>query len=84
MDSIKLWWAQVIVTPEAKRMVVFNRGTSNGFSGVIPIGGQYPPSSGVGAKLEWKKAQKKPVKKSTSDIINRIIPYRNPFCTEEV
>lgn len=42
----------MIVTPEASRTAVFNKGTSNGFSGVIPVGGQHPPSSGVGAKLE--------------------------------
>lgn len=51
--SIRLWCAQVIVTPEASRTAVFNRGTSNGFNGTIPVGGQHPPSSGVGAKLEW-------------------------------
>lgn len=41
------------VTPEAKRTAVFSRGTSNGSKGVIPVGGQHPPSSGVGARLEW-------------------------------
>lgn len=50
--SMRLWWAQVIDTPEASRTGVFRRGTSNGFSGVMPAGGQYPPSSGVGARLE--------------------------------
>ncbi len=43
----------MIVTPEANRTAVFSRGTSNGFSGVIPVGGQHPPRSGVGARLEW-------------------------------
>lgn len=43
----------MIVTPEANRTAVFSSGTSNGFRGVIPVGGQHPPSSGVGAKLEW-------------------------------
>lgn len=51
--SIKLWWAQVIVTPDARRTAVLRRGTSKGFNGVIPAGGQYPPNSCVGAKLEW-------------------------------
>lgn len=51
--SIRLWWAQVTVTPEARRTAVFSRGTSNGSSVVIPVGGQQPPISGVGAKLEW-------------------------------
>lgn len=42
-----------MVTPEASRIAVFNRGTSIGFRGKIPVGGQQPPSSGVGARLEW-------------------------------
>lgn len=41
------------VTPEARSTAVLSRGTSNGLSVVIPVGGQQPPSSGVGAKLEW-------------------------------
>lgn len=40
-------------TPEAKRTDVFRSGTSSGLSGWIPVGGQQPPSSGVGARLEW-------------------------------
>lgn len=50
--SMMLWWAQVTVTPEARRTAVFRRGTSNGLRGVMPVGGQQPPSSGVGARLE--------------------------------
>lgn len=42
----------MIETPEASRIDVFNNGTSSGFSGWIPVGGQQPPSSGVGARLE--------------------------------
>lgn len=72
--SIRLWWAHVTVTPEARRTAVFRRGTLNGFRGVIPIGGQQHPSSGVGARLLWKNAQKKAAKKHTSDKINSIIP----------
>lgn len=51
--SIKLWWAQVIDTPEASSTEVLRRGTSKGFKGRMPVGGQHPPSSGVGARLEW-------------------------------
>ena len=40
------------VTPEARRTAVFRRGTSNGSRVEIPVGGQHPPSSGVGARLE--------------------------------
>lgn len=49
--SIKAWWAQVTVTPEAKRTAVLRRGTAQGFKGVIPVGGQVHPISGVGANL---------------------------------
>lgn len=51
--SIRLWWAHVIVTPEASRTDVFRRGTSRGFSGRTPVGGQHPPRSWVGTRLEW-------------------------------
>lgn len=53
LPSIKLWWAQVIETPEARRTEVFSSGTSRGLRGLMPVGGQHPPSSGVGARLEW-------------------------------
>lgn len=53
LPSIKLWWAQVIETPEERRTEVLSSGTSRGLSGLIPTGGQHPPSSGVGARLEW-------------------------------
>ena len=49
--SINLWCAHVTVTPDAKRTAVFRRGTENGLIGVIPVGGQQQPSSGVGANL---------------------------------
>lgn len=42
----------MIETPDASRTDVFRRGTSRGFSGVIPVGGQQPPRSCVGTKLE--------------------------------
>ena len=41
------------VTPDAKRTAVFRSGTSKGSKVVIPVGGQHPPSSGVGARLVW-------------------------------
>ena len=43
----------MIDTPEAKSTEVLSRGTSRGFRGIIPVGGQHPPNSGVGARLEW-------------------------------
>ena len=39
-------------TPDARRTEVLRRGTSIGFRGWMPVGGQQPPSSGVGARLE--------------------------------
>lgn len=43
----------MIVTPDASNTEVFRRGTSRGFRGVMPVGGQCPPRCGVGARLEW-------------------------------
>jgi hypothetical protein len=38
----------------------------------------------AGERLLWKKAQKKDRKKSTSEVINKIIPHRNPIPTFHV
>ena len=40
LPFMRLWCAQVIVTPDASSTEVFRRGTSRGFKGVIPVGGQ--------------------------------------------
>lgn len=37
---MRLWWAQVIVTPDASNTEVFRSGTSRGFRGIMPVGGQ--------------------------------------------
>lgn len=79
--SISEWWAHVTVKPEASSTIVFSRGTSNGFRGTIPLGGHCIPMLWVGLKLRKKKVQKKPKKNNNSEVINRIIPYRRPFCT---
>lgn len=76
-----LWWAHVTVTPDDKRTAVFSKGTANGFRGVIPVGGHIHPSSGVGASLLWKNAQKNAKKNITSDVMNKIIPHSIPRCT---
>jgi len=60
---------------------VFSRGTEKGLRGLIPVGGQEQPSSGEGARLLWKKAQKKAKKNITSEAINKIIPHRRPVET---
>ena len=49
--SRRLWCAQVTVTPDANNTAVFSKGTLNGFNGVIPVGGQQHPNSGVGDSL---------------------------------
>lgn len=67
-----------MVNPDSKRIAVFRRGTAKGFKGSRPVGGQVQPISGVGARLLWKKAQKKPRKNITSEVINKIIPTRIP------
>lgn len=79
--SISPWWAHVIVTPEANKILVFRRGTWNGLKPWIPTGGQIAPTSILGDKLLWKNAQKNEIKKNTSEIIKRIIPHRNPKLT---
>ena len=82
--SINLWWAHVTVTPLAKSTAVFSRGIAKGFKGSIPVGGHEHPNSGVGASLLWKKAQKNAKKNKTSEAMNKIIPHRSPFATNEV
>lgn len=72
------------MAPDASRTAVFSRGTPNGLIVVIPVGGQQHPSSGVGARLLWKNAQKKARKNITSEVINNTIPHRSPFETNEV
>jgi len=61
--SRSLWCAHVTVTPDARSTAVFSNGTLNGFRGVMPVGGQAHPSSGVGDRLLWKNAQKNAKKK---------------------
>ena len=56
--SIKLWWAQVTVIPEASKIAVFNKGIWNGLNEIIPAGGHDAPNSIAGERLLWKKAQK--------------------------
>nr|YP_007374913.1 hypothetical protein Pra_mt0310 [Phlebia radiata]CCF07378.1 hypothetical protein Pra_mt0310 [Phlebia radiata] len=57
---------------------------ANGSKAVIPWGGQIPPISTAGDKLEWKNAQNTLKKANTSLIINKIKPNIKPFCTSIV
>lgn len=77
-------WARVIVTPDVNNTIVLSKGIPRGEKHSIPTGGQTPPIKGEGAKLEWKKAQKKETKNITSDTINKMKPKRKPFCTASV
>lgn len=70
-----------MVAPDERSTAVLSSGTSVGLSGIIPVGGHSAPSSGVGTRLTWYRAQKKPRKKKTSDVMKRIMPYRMFFCT---
>jgi len=67
-----------MVTPEVNRISVFNNGIPSGEKHLIPTGGQTPPINGDGARLEWKKAQKKETKNITSEAINNIKPNFKP------
>jgi hypothetical protein len=60
---------------------VFSSGICRGLNGKIPVGGHVDPSSIVGDNLLWKNAQKNEMKKNTSEMMNRIIPHRNPLVT---
>jgi len=79
--AIKAWWAQVTEIPEDNKTIVFNKGTEKGLNTKIPSGGQDLPISIAGARLLWKKAQKKERKKKISETINKIIPQRRPNST---
>ena len=77
----KAWCAHVIVNPDHNKIAVFNKGTLNGSNGTIPTGGHMHPICGVGAKLEWKNAQKKAMKNITSETINKKTPIFIPLWT---
>lgn len=81
---IKEWWAYVTVTPEDKRITVFNRGNSKGFIAWVPIGGHSVPISMLGDKALWKNVQNIAKKKRASETINNPTPKFNPLCTAEV
>jgi hypothetical protein len=86
LDLIKFfvnisWWAQVILTPDDSKRIVFSNGILIGLKEITELGGQNCPSSTVGEILLWKKAQKKDTKNKTSDAMNRTIPVFRPFTT---
>lgn len=84
LPSIKAWWDQVTLTPEDSKIIVFISGTFHGLNASTPKGGHEHPSSILGERLLWKKAQKKEKKNITSDVIKSIIPQRRPISTISV
>ncbi len=78
---IKAWCPNVIVDPLLNNKKVFNNGIPNADNASIPCGGQTPPISTLGLKLEWKNAQNTEKKANTSLTINKITPIVIPFCT---
>jgi len=84
LPNIREWWAQITLTPNEIKIIVFNRGTWKGLNATIPKGGHSEPTSTFGANLLWKNAQKNDTKKKISDTINKAIPQRNPNSTIEV
>ena len=60
--------------PDNSKIRVLKNGISQGLNTLIPFGGQIEPISTVGARLLWKKAQKKAKKNKISDTINNKTP----------
>jgi len=75
---IKLWWAQVTLTPDLSRIKVLSKGPWKGLKAVSINGGHTPPTSWAGVKEEWKNVQKKAAKKQTSLRMKRSIPNLSP------
>ena len=60
---------------------MLTNGIPYGLSTGNPFGGQTQPMAIVGARLEWKYAQKIEKKNMASEIIKRIIPSLSPLTT---
>lgn len=65
-------------------MKVLSNGNSKAGIVSMPNGGQVQKIQIVGAKLEWKNAQKKEAKNITSDTIKRIKARNRAFWTNKV
>lgn len=69
--------AATSATPDVSKTTVFTKGkakASSVSSKRIPSGGQIPPIVIAGAKLAWKKLQKKGKNNIASEPRNKIIP----------
>lgn len=76
--------AQVTVNPELNKIIVLNKGNSKAGIVTIPKGGQVQKIQIDGARLEWKKAQKKEAKNIISETINNKKANKIAFCTNIV
>jgi hypothetical protein len=74
----RAWCAQVILTPDANKIIVFSNGIDQGSITGKPIGGHTLAIHMVGPKDDVKNAQKNPPKNITSDNINNLKPIFNP------
>ena len=63
---------------------MFNKGSSNGLTESIPLGGHWAPNSGEGDNALWKNAQKIAIKNNASLTINKANPILRPICTAKV
>lgn len=76
--------AQVTVKPELNNIRVLSKGNSNAGIVTMPKGGHVQKIQIDGARLEWKKAQKKEAKNITSELINNTKANNIAFCTKMV
>ena len=63
---------------------MLSKGSSNGLTESIPLGGHRAPISAAGDKALWKKVQKIARKNNASLTINKPIPIFRPLCTAKV
>jgi hypothetical protein len=71
-------------TPDDNKIIVFNKGNSNGLIPFIPNGGHWAPNSILGDNELWKKVQKIAKKNKASETINKPTPKFKPLCTAYV
>ena len=63
---------------------MFNKGSSNGLTESIPLGGHWAPISAAGDNALWKNVQKIAKKNNASLTINKATPIFRPLCTAKV
>ena len=63
---------------------MFSKGSSNGLTESIPLGGHWAPISTAGDNALWKNVQKIARKNNASLTINKATPIFKPLCTASV